>query len=530
MRILLTCLLILFFVGIGPAAGEEAEPSPLQVLQQLGWQPAVAQDPFRPDASSAASGGQGPLVQLTLMDAIRYSLEGNQDIEVVSYTPWQSAEAVESAESAFDASVFADTSFSREPNLQSSVSDIVMEDTGLFQTGIRKPLSTGGSLSTFLEMRYDDLINAQIDRTYRYIFAPTVEVRQPILKNFGGREEKAAIKIANHRANISDEALRLKTIEVVTRVSNVYWQLFLFRKLVEINRENLDMAEEVHRREAVRLSQGISQQIDVERAKSNVQARRSTLLQSRQRLQAATDQLKLLLNSPGLSIDSTTDIVPVETPQTVPLEVDEAQIIETALNHRPEMKSAIQKLRIRQVEEDLTAHQQLPNLDVFGRYSLSGYGREFGDAVSDTGLNDEDAWAVGLNFEWPIGNRSAKSSHRKKRLERRQAIAQVKQIGNQIKLDVKQVLLAIYYAEGEIESARLAKEAAENVVAGEFARFDIGRKTNEELLRAQDLLAASSRNFMRAVVDYNIALADLARVQGNLPAGIVIGDIRQRPK
>jgi outer membrane protein TolC len=70
-------------------------------------------------------------------------------------------------------------------------------------------------------------------------------------------------------------------------------------------------------------------------------------------------------------------------------------------------------------------------------------------------------------------------------------------------------------------------EAAEKVVTGEFARFDIGQTTNEELLRAQDLLAVTSRNFMRAVVDYNIALAELARAQGTIPQGVSITEARR---
>jgi outer membrane protein TolC len=224
-----------------------------------------------------------------------------------------------------------------------------------------------------------------------------------------------------------------------------------------------------------------------------------------------------------VTIDSKTDIIPVEAPQIWPVHVDELDIIEKALKNRPEIKKAVQDLRIRQVEEDLTARQTLPNLDVFGRYSVSGYDRNYSEAIDDTGFDDDsDAWAVGLNFEIPIGNRSAKSLARKRTLERKQASAQLEREKNQIKLDVKQVILAILYANGEIESTRLAMEAANKVVAGEFTRFDIGQTTNEELLRSQDLLAATSRNFMRAVVDNNIAIAELARVQGILPEGVVL--------
>jgi len=263
--------------------------------------------------------------------------------------------------------VFAESSYRRQPNLQSSVENIVMEDTGVVQTGLRKPLPTGGSLSTYLETRYENLIDAEFSRTYRNIFAPTIEIRQPLLKNLGSQKEKTAIKIANLQASISEEEFRQKVIEIATKVSRAYWQLYLYRALVKIDLENLDMAEEVYRRETVRLSQGISQPLDVERARSNAQARRSTLLQSQQRFQVVMDQLKLLLNRSNVTIDSRTDVIPVEDPQLEPIEVDQTKIIDSALAGRPEIKKAAQELKIRKFEEELSAHQRLPNLDVFGR-------------------------------------------------------------------------------------------------------------------------------------------------------------------
>jgi len=238
-------------------------------------------------------------------------------------------------------------------------------------------------------------------------------------------------------------------------------------------------------------------------------------------------QLKLLLSSSKVTIDSKTEVIPVEEPQVEPIEVDEIKIIDSALAGRPEIKKAAQELKIRKAEEELSAHQRLPNLDVFGRYSLSGYGKDFPEAVNGTNLNKDDAWVVGLSFEIPIGNNSAESVYRKKLLGRKQAGVQVERERDQVKLDVKQVVLSISYANGEIDSSRLAMEAAEKVVTGEFARFDIGQTTNEELLRAQDLLAGTSSNFIRAVVDYNIALAELARAQGTFPHGVSITEARR---
>ncbi len=55
-----------------------------------------------------------------------------------------------------------------------------------------------------------------------------------------------------------------------------------------------------------------------------------------------------------------------------------------------------------------------------------------------------------------------------------------------------------------------------------FTRFDIGQTSNEELLRAQDLLAMTSRSHARAIADYNTTIQELTRAQGILPDGVTI--------
>jgi len=290
------------------------------------------------------------------------------------------------------------------------------------------------------------------------------------------------------------------------------------------------MAQEVYRRESVRVKEGISQQLDVERARSNAQRRRGNLVNSRERLRVALDQLKFLLNWSNLTIDSAVDIIPVDAPDTIVKMVNEQEAIEKALLHRPEIGRARQRLEIRKVEETLSRHLRLPNLDVFGRYAVTGYGREFSDSFNNTEFDDNDVWAAGLTFAYPFGNRSAQARYRKSSLERHQAAAQIERVQNQIKQDVKEVILSIRFAKGEIDSTLAAKVSAEKVVKGEFVRFEIGQTTNEELLRAQDLLAANSRNFARAVINYNVALAELARAQGVLPDGVSIEGSKWDPQ
>lgn len=462
------------------------------------------------------------MVRLSLLDAIRYGLEGNREIEVVSYDPKQALEEIEIAESVYDTRLFADATYRRDPNLETSQTDIVTEDEKTGRAGLRKTLITGGTISTYLDVRRSDVNNSGTERTYKHIIAPTIELKQPLLNNIGSKKERAAIKIAKYEANISDAAFRQKVIEVANQVARVYWKLYLDKELVAINQKNLDLAEEVHRREAERSAKGISQQLDVERARSSARTRRSTWLNSVEEYQLSMDRLKLLLNKDQLNIDADTVVLPVERPRISPVKSEVSETIAKALDNRPEIIKAREYSMIRKVDQDLAAHQKLPKLDIIGRYGVSGYGDKLEDAWDDVSMDDDDAWEVGIQFEWAFGRRSTKSAYKKKTLARRQTEAQVRRIADGIKLEVKQVLNRLEILQAEIKANRSAKDAAEKVVEGEFIRFEIGDTSNEELLRAQDLLAVTSRSLSRSIVEYNMAVQELAYVQGMLPEGITM--------
>jgi outer membrane protein TolC len=506
-------------------AGARIDPEPALTAEEKKERGSTTPAPELVVAPPAEANDTG--IRLTLLDAVRYSLEGNREIAVISFEPQKAKAQMESAESVYDTLLFADATFRRDPNLDSSITEIVTEDDVTTRAGVRKPMKTGGTISTYLETRYGDLNNTLIDRSYKHTVAPTVELKQPLLNNIGSKEEQATIKIAKYQANVSDAEFIRKVFDVTDRVVRAYWKLYLHRELVTINRKNLDMAEEVRRREAERFAGGISQQLDVARARSNAQARRSTWLGSLEAYQITMDRLKLLLNWGAFKIDTNALVVPVEAPKTETVTIDVNAAIERALNNRPEIIKAKQELMIREVDQALAAHQQLPKLDFIGRYSVSGYGEEMGDAWDDVSMDEDDSWEVGLQFEWAFGNRLAKSQLRKKSLGRQQANAQLMRIADDIKLEVKQVLTRLATLEDELQASQLAREAAEKVVEGEFTRFDIGQTSNEELLRAQDLLAVTSRSVVRAIVDYNTALQDLASIQGILPKGIVMEKVAQ---
>jgi outer membrane protein TolC len=99
-----------------------AKAAPAVINQSLGQRDDSQGNPGQGHRASAAEAP--PPVRLSLLDAIRYSIEGNHDIRVVSFAPQQAQEELTSAKSVYDPSVFAEGSYRRQPDLTTSVDNI----------------------------------------------------------------------------------------------------------------------------------------------------------------------------------------------------------------------------------------------------------------------------------------------------------------------------------------------------------------------------------------------------------------------
>ena len=116
----------------------------------------------------------------------------------------------------------------------------------------------------------------------------------------------------------------------------------------------------------------------------------------------------------------------------------------------------------------------------------------------------------------PIGNRSADATRRKRLLEYDQSLVELDKLANQVMQEVSGAVRAVRLARDEIEATLNAKTASARAVQGEQRRFELGETTNDELLRAQETLATAERDYLRALLNFNLGLLSLGRAQGVL--------------
>ncbi len=452
-------------------------------------------------------------VRLSLSEAINFALENNEDIEE-SFRRIDAAEAdVMSAKGGYDLNVFADVRYGTLPNVDSDDFDTEVPPNATrnyFKTdvGISQRIPTGATLRTFYTYSYEERLGiGNQDRFFNKSYL-TVELTQSLLRGIGDKELQSKIKTAILAVEDSVEARSLSVSQITLSVIRAYWALATAQNNLKVSQEVLKMAKEVLRRELVRFDEGISQGVDVDRAKLAVEQRQYTVVQYERDEETAKDYLLLLINAPNISADA--KIIPtsplvkmsaVELPS-------EKYSLDLALSNRYELKQADIILKQLDLEYDVNTNTLLPRLDVVIGATTSN-GNDYIRGAD--GFNDTDSTPsayAGMNFSYPLQNREARGAVKRTKQLIRIAQERMRKTRRTIVTEVKGVLHNFTMAKNGLPLAEKSYNLAKDVVKGEQTRFEMGGINNRDLLASHDALGREEMNYFLANVNFNVALAE----------------------
>jgi outer membrane protein TolC len=496
-----------------PPAGAAMPPPPTPLAGPL--------PPPAPEAPKPAP--QKGDVRLSLLDAIRHALMNNHDIQINAYEPPLLQSDVTKAWGVFDPTVFMTNQNSRVDRPTQTTIDTgsgnipdLLEHHWEQQYGIREKMLSGGTVSLYQEQDYLKSNSLLVIPDPQYTTNFNAELKQPLLKGAGDLVNRAPIRVANLNAGIGLQQFRQKTMEAINDTVAAYWQLVFDMETLGVAQRTVDLAVEVLRREEVRRKDGVSNELSVNRALSAVATRQAEVVRNQTRIQNSADKLKLLMNAPEIPLDSEVRIVPTEKPTYYVFEVDRSAAVAKALINRPEIEAARTAVAINQIRVDVAHHEKMPRLDALLRYTTNGLGTRLGESYESQNTFDTQGWTAGLELEMPIPNRDAKGDWRRRLIEYQQSLLQADQTACKAIQEVNLAVRMILAARDEVEATLKAKVAAEMTVKGEFARFELGQTSNYELLQSQDSLGSAEREYLQALLNFNLALSELSRAQGTL--------------
>jgi len=294
-------------------------------------------------------------------------------------------------------------------------------------------------------------------------------------------------------------------MSVITQVVSVYNELQFAHENLEVARRSQGLARQLLRDNIKRVEIGVKTPLDVTTAQAEVAAREAALITASRAVKDQENFLKQLITADMMQLIRTR--VNIAPPPSSGIEPNVVEGIRVALELRPDFRQAKLDLENRHITVAFTKNAELPRLDLVASLSLIGVDDDFGTSAQRTLARDQSAWSVGAQFSFPLGNRAGRGNYNAAKLSATQALVKLQQLEQQIIVLVDNAAGAVNTTRQLTVANREARRLArESLSAGE-SRLVAGTGTTFEVLQLQKQLADAETAELRAVADYNKAVA-----------------------
>jgi TolC family type I secretion outer membrane protein len=332
------------------------------------------------------------------------------------------------------------------------------------------------------------------------VFDSRVSVDQTILDLeaiYNIRASKQGVTASEHSFDNTQQLVETNTVSAYIDV---------LRSDAEVKRTQADLntAQTLYNLAKDLLKVGIDTGLDVTRAQVQLQNAEQALLEAKNNLEVTRMFLARTIG------------IPPSTPLTLKegLQFEEVvkkppkEAMDLAFKIRPDLLA----LKSRENEFALRVKgakaEWLPKLGFHADYGANGLTPD--EAVIPT-------WSVAGTLRIPIfnsGRTIADIQRAKAQLDQIQS--QIADLSNQIEFDVGSALLNLNSASEQVEVAREGVSLAQKSLKLSQDRFNQGLTNNVEVVNAQNDLARSEENLIRALYNYNLARVSLAKAIGDI--------------
>jgi outer membrane protein TolC len=340
---------------------------------------------------------------------------------------------------------------------------------------------------------------AALDFTKTYEF--TLQIVQPL---FTGGKILYNFKNAQLDLDIAREKRKNSEKETILNVKKVFFNILVMRALLKAHRQALQLAETNFRNIGERFKLGMASKYDRLRAELAAASLKPDILRIKKQLALSRLNLKYMTG------------IPEQTPLTIkgnldytPQRLKEAELIANGLAHASEILQMKMHLKKTGNLLKIAYGQFLPNISLVGSYSYRS------DLFRLTGDNWENFYTINLAVNFPLFSG----------LKRTAAVGEIKVMKKIMNLNVQQVNEAVTLklkdlcmtVRQEYENIRTGLKTVETAKEGlRIARlnYDEGLISILELNSSMTEATRARVQFLQAVYNYNIAIAEIEKISG----------------
>jgi outer membrane protein len=491
--------------------------------------------------------GLGTRLELTLRDAIERALRENLDLRAARYDLDIGDLRIAGARGAYD----PQAGFSIGRASSSTPTTSILQGGGIatqvassqtFGPTISQLLPSGGTINASFPTTKASTNDAFsfVDPLFSSDLA--IAFQQPLLRGLVNNPVRHELRDLSFDSKITETQFRQAVAEIVQRVEEQYWGLVYADAVRKVREESRDLAARQRDQISQKVEAGLLAPGALTSASAELAGRDQDTLQADVLVVASQNGLKqLLAGDPSAPIWSER-LVPIDRPEIRDPPASLSEALHQALERRPELARLGLQTEQRRADRQFANWETKPRLDLSGSFTSIGragqvfrpifdpsggitpVGREpdpthpaFGgyrQAWSQVFESAYPQWQVLVDVRMPIFNREAEAQVAQVDVSLHQLDLQVKAQQQVIMVEVANAYETVLLQRRVLDVARQARQLSQEQVDGEMARFDVGFTTTFEVLRYQRDLAEAQVRELRAIIDYQIAVAALRKATG----------------
>lgn len=357
------------------APGEPVPSAPQEPLRE----PVIPQfqpRPLPPVPSLSRLGVGSESVPLSLNDAIKRALENNNDIEVARDDVRIAETQLRALEGVFDPIFAVTPTYDKRISPQQSSlggGSVTSTTTYSFNPSVSKQFGKGGG-SYFLSFATDKTNTSNSFSLLNPFYSSNLSLQftQPLLRDRSIDNNRRQIRIQRKRLDQSDADFRQRTIDVINRVQQAYWELVFSLRDQQNQLSNLNLSRESLRNIEAQIAAGARAPLERAEVLTEVANRETALLSAIQSVAIAENNLKVLIFKEPNSPEWSAQLTPTETPKFDTNPVNLVDALKAARDNRPELRRLRLQGDINDIDITYFKNQTKPRVDLVGTVALTG--------------------------------------------------------------------------------------------------------------------------------------------------------------
>ncbi len=463
-----------------------------------------------------AAGAQERTLKIGLVDCIAYALKNNSEIKIERIEPKLKENDVKIAGADFEPKTAFDYNLQDNAKLSSSAlsgANVSKYRDMDFSAGVSGKLITGTKYNfEFINEKYSSNSSYQSINPY-YSTEPVITLTQPLFRGFGVLVNKADISIAKNNQAQSEGIFKNTVIDTISAAKTAYYNYMYYLENYAIAQASLLRAKNLLEINKARYGKGLLSSVDLLETETAVAQGQKVLIAAESNLKKAEDDLKLVTNlvdDPEVwnAKIELIDLEPVFKEEKINLFVS----LKNAFSNRPDYSLAMFDLKNRDIKIVTAKNSLLPTVDLITSFGVNGLGKDYSGALEKADIDYKD-WSVGFKVSVPWGGAErAKLDQRK--LEKAQALLAFRRLEQNIILEVRDKIREVDIQARQVKTAKIARETQEKNYAAQKERYSAGEVSTHDIVDYQEKLAQAELDYVKALIDYNIAWINLDQSEG----------------